>query len=377
MMDRSLELASSPMAPGVSPVHVAYSDRGTGSPLVFLHGGWGYAFYPVQRPEGVRLVIPERTGYGRSTRIAKLPPHFHAAAAFEHERFLDALGIERCVLWGHSDGAVIAARMAIEHPGRYAGVILEALHLDREKRASRAFFTMMAEDPDGFGERVTSKLAADHGETWRDVLRAGGRAWLDIAATPDEDFFDGRLGELRVPVMVLHGAEDPRTEPGELDRVIREVPSYEWRLIPRGGHCPHSEKASREECRELVGAFVRRVTGTAAPHNRVTFHLPPGRLADLRVGLVGEELGTRIGSVVADMGLHHGGQPVRDSVTFLRVPPDEYEACLVGSSRAITFVIDESSSALELALTERDRFSLRLAAARARAPANTRTDRGR
>jgi len=259
-MDRTLELASSPMAPGVSPVRVAYRDEGAGPPLVFLHGGWGYAFYPVHRPEGVRLIAPERTGYGRSTRVASLPPRFHAAAAVEHARFLDALGLERCVLWGHSDGAVIAAIMAIESPERYAGVVLEALHLEREKPRSRAFFTMMAEDPDGFGERVTSKLAADHGDTWRDVLRAGGRAWLDIAATPDEDFFDRRLGEVSLPVMVMHGADDPRTEPGELERLRREVPLAEWRVLPTAGHSPHSERATREACRDLVATFVTRVS---------------------------------------------------------------------------------------------------------------------
>lgn len=257
-MDRSLELASSPMAPADGPVRIAYHDEGAGPPLVFLHGGWGYAFYPVERPPGVRLIIPERSGYGRSTRLAALPARFHAAAAIEHARFLDALGVDRCVLWGHSDGAVIAARMVIDDPGRYAGLVLEALHLDREKPASRAFFTMMAEDPEAFGERVTAKLAADHGPAWRDVLRAGGRAWLDIAATPGEDFFDRRLAELRVPVMVMHGADDPRTEPGELDRLRREVPHAEWHVLAGAGHCPHSERGTRDTCRDLVAAFVAR-----------------------------------------------------------------------------------------------------------------------
>ncbi len=350
-MDRSLELPESPMAR--APVHVAYRDVGSGPPLVYLHGGWGYAFYPVHRPPGVRLIAPERTGYGRSTRIEALPPRFHAAAAVEHERFLDALGIDRCVLWGHSDGAVIAARMAIENPSRYAGVILEALHLDRAKQRSRAFFTMMAEDPDGFGERVTSKLAADHGDSWRDVLRAGGRAWLDIAATPDEDFFDGRLGELSLPAMVMHGSEDPRTEPGELDRVIREVPRYEWQLIPKAQHCPHSEKGSWETCRDLAGEFARRVMGAPpAPRNRVIIGIPVGRAEDVRIGLRGEELGTRIGDgFTTSMTMRKVGQPPSgETVGFTRVVPDEYEVRLAGSPHAVTFVVDASHGEHQITL---------------------------
>jgi hypothetical protein len=250
---------------------------------------------------------------------------------------------------------VIAARMAIENPARYAGVILEALHLEREKPRSRAFFTMMAEDPDGFGERVTSKLAADHGESWRDVLRAGGRAWLDIAATPDEDFFDHRLGELSTPVMVIHGSEDPRTEPGELDRVIREVPSYEWQLIAKAAHCPHSEKASWETCRDLAGAFTRRVMGAPPPpRNHVMIDVPAGRVNDVRIGLRGEQLGTRVGDgFTTSMTMRMVGEPpAMETVGFTRVVPDEYEVRLLGSTRSLTFAVDSSHGEHRFKLTE-------------------------
>jgi pimeloyl-ACP methyl ester carboxylesterase len=249
----------------MSPVDIFYRDDGAGPPLVFLHGGWGYEFYPFTPPPDHRVVIPDRTGYGRSPHVADFVRPFHAAAQAEHERFLDALGIDRCVLWGHSDGAVIAARMAIANPARCAGVILEAIHLDRVKPRSRAFFEMMASDPDGFGERVTTKLAADHGDDWRSVLRAGGRVWLDIAATPGDDLYDHRLTELRVPVLVLHGADDPRTEPGELDRLRREVPHAEIHLLPGAGHSPHSERGSRERCVALAADFLKRAPMSRAP----------------------------------------------------------------------------------------------------------------
>src|SRR5262245_34198057 len=186
----------SPLARGASAVYVR--DRGAGVPVVHLHGGWGYKIYPVRDVPGARLVIPDRTGYGRSTPIDELPPRFHHAAAIEVERVLDALGLERPVVWGHSDGAVIAAILGLRDPARYRALVLEALHREREKPGSRAFFTAMAVDPDSFGERVATILRADHGERWRDVLRMGGRAWLSIAATPGDDFFDGRLAELTV-----------------------------------------------------------------------------------------------------------------------------------------------------------------------------------
>jgi pimeloyl-ACP methyl ester carboxylesterase len=261
-----VEISGSPLLPDRRPIALHYAEHGPadGAPLLVLHGGWGSAFYSFERQIAAladhRIVIPDRTGYGKSSRIAALPPRFHHAAAAEHEAMLDALGIERCAIWGHSDGAVIALIMALRRPARVSAVIVEALHADRAKPRSREFFTAMRSDPDSFGPRVAAKLAADHGDDyWRTVLRAGGEAWLDIAATPDDDFYDHRLGELAMPVLVIHGAEDPRTEPGELDRIARELPHATFHWIAGGGHSPHSERGRRGEVTELAARFLRGV----------------------------------------------------------------------------------------------------------------------
>jgi pimeloyl-ACP methyl ester carboxylesterase len=258
-----VELAGTPLAPDLHPAAIYHRDLGSagGAPLLVLHGGWGYAYYPFDAqvaalPER-RVIIPDRTGYGRSPRIAALPPRFHHAAAAEHEALLDALGVERCAIWGHSDGAVIATLMALRRPARVTGIILEALHVDRAKPRSRAFFEMMRDDPEGFGPRVAAKLAAEHGEGWRAVLRAGGQAWLDIAATPGDDLYDGRLGELAVPVLVIHGADDPRTEPDELERFARAVPAAQLHVIAGAGHAPHSERAASADATAAAARFLR------------------------------------------------------------------------------------------------------------------------
>lgn len=252
------------MLPDARPIELYYRDLGdpAGSPLLVLHGGWGYEFYPFDAqiaglPDH-RFVIPDRTGHGRSPRITALPPRFHHAAAAEHEALLDALGIERCAIWGHSDGAVIAAIMALRRPERITAIILEALHLERAKPRSREFFVKMLEAPDSFGPRVAGRLAADHGEDyWRNMLRVNGRAWLDIAATPDEDFYEHRLHQIAVPVLVLHGADDPRTEPGELDRVARELPGATIHWIAGAGHAPHCERGASAEATAVAARFLR------------------------------------------------------------------------------------------------------------------------
>src|SRR5712692_5955618 len=200
-----------------------------------------------------RIVIPDRTGYGQSGRLAAQEVDFHQRAAWETFAVIDALGLDRPVLWGHSDGAVIALLMGLAQPDRLASLIVEATHLYRNKPASRAFFEMMMRDPDGLGERVTGVLAREHGESWRDVIRINGVAWRRIAderSTQGDDLYGGRLLELRVPALVIHGAKDPRTEPGELDALRAQLDRrpeglrHTTRLvvIADGGHSPHSER---------------------------------------------------------------------------------------------------------------------------------------
>jgi pimeloyl-ACP methyl ester carboxylesterase len=265
-----IDLLSSALAPDVSPVCVHYRDAGAGRPIVILHGGWGYEIYPFQRQIATlgashRIVVPDRTGYGRSGRIERQATDFHHRAAAETLAVIDGLGLDRPVVWGHSDGAVIALLMGLADPNRLSGLIVEAAHFVRRKPGSREFFETMMDNPDGLGERVTSVLAREHGDLWRDLIRTNGDAWLRIAndsAAPAADLYGGRLGGLRLPTLVIHGARDPRTEPGELD-AMREALSRDTRtlrhfaLLPEGAHAPHSERATADEVTALAERFLR------------------------------------------------------------------------------------------------------------------------
>jgi pimeloyl-ACP methyl ester carboxylesterase len=263
----TLELLRSPHAPGVSPVAIHYREFGRGTPLVILHGGWGYGIYPFDRQVAAfaseyRILIPDRSGYGHSTRVSgDMPVDFHQRAAAETFSFLDALGIERAHLWGHSDGAVIAAMMGLTVPERCSAAILEAFHYLRRKTGSRAFFERFSARPEELGEETRKLLTEDHGEAhWPTVLRRNCAAWFRIADSvrrPDEDLYDGRLGKLRVPTMFLHGGLDPRTEPGEMDIVRQALPHAEMRFVANGKHSPHSEADTWLESNKGAIEFLR------------------------------------------------------------------------------------------------------------------------
>ncbi|HMF96781.1 MAG TPA: alpha/beta fold hydrolase [Vicinamibacterales bacterium] len=263
----NVALPASPLAPGVSPVPIHYRDIGEGSPLVVLHGGWGYEIYPFDRQIAAlsrvhRILIPDRTGYGRSGRLATQEVDFHHRAAAETFAVIDALAVERPVLWGHSDGAVIALLMGLARPGRLGALIVEATHLYCSKPSSRSFFATMMDNPDLLGERVAGVLAREHGEAWRDLIRINGGAWLRIAderPEADADLYGGRLSELRVPTLVIHGAQDPRTEPGELDAIRAALPQARVAVIAEGGHSPHSERLAADEVTRAAEGFLSEV----------------------------------------------------------------------------------------------------------------------
>ena len=208
-----------------------------------------------------RLVIPDRTGYGGSDPIDAFGSDFHQRAADETLAVLDALAIDRPFVWGHSDGAVIALRMAVSAPHRVRGIIGEATHFWRQKPHSRAFFETMRDAPGQFGDRVVATLQREHGDRWRSVLASDGTAWLQIAEqspSPEADLYDGRLGEVRAPVLLIHGARDPRTEPSEFDALVAALgPAVRGVcLLAEGAHSPHSERATADAATAAAQAFL-------------------------------------------------------------------------------------------------------------------------
>jgi pimeloyl-ACP methyl ester carboxylesterase len=260
-----LSLPATPFRPGVSPVSVGYREWGRGRPLLLLHGGWGYAMYPFDRQAAAladrfHLIAPDRSGYGVSGPVEALGPRFHHAAAAETLAVLDALGWRDVAVWGHSDGAVIAVLMALAQPGRVDRLVLEALHLYRHKPASRSFFAGLAADPGGLDARVAGVLAAEHGAGyWATLIHLHAQAWLDLddeRPEPGADLYDGRLSDLHLPTLVLHGRQDPRTEPGELDAVRRALPHAVFAVLADGGHSPHSERAVADEATRVAAAFL-------------------------------------------------------------------------------------------------------------------------
>ena len=125
--------APEPVPPGmvrqIEGEWIHYVDHGSGPAIVLIHGFMGSTFgwrstIPTLA-QGHRVVALDLPGFGFSDRSGAIAysPQAHAERV---TRLMDALGIERAVVIGHSMGGGVAERVAVGFPGRVERLVLVA-----------------------------------------------------------------------------------------------------------------------------------------------------------------------------------------------------------------------------------------------------------
>lgn len=228
--------------------------RAAVAPVVMLHEGLGsvamWKDFPhrVAHAAGRDVVVYSRAGYGRSSpaRLPRGVRYMHDEALVALPALLDALGIARPVLLGHSDGASIALIHAGLSGRPVAGLALMAPHvlvedlsvasIEAAKRAWR--------DTD-----LRVRLARYH-----DDVDAAFTGWNDIWLHPDfrawniEDEARG----VRCPVLAIQGEDDEYGTMEQVDRIARLVPDTEVVRLADCRHSPH-----RDQPQAVLDALVR------------------------------------------------------------------------------------------------------------------------
>jgi pimeloyl-ACP methyl ester carboxylesterase len=184
-------------------------------PVVFIHGAGGthqHWLYQVRDLPDAPSYAVDLPGHGRSEGSGR-----DSIAAYGDwlVAFLDAAGVEKAVLVGHSMGGGIAQDVALRYPARLAGLGLIAT--GARLRVAPAILDGLRQEP-----KATVQLICDwvYGpETPAEVARQGQR---QMAAIPPEvflgdfvacDTFDvmDRLNEIAVPTLALCGTQDLMT----------------------------------------------------------------------------------------------------------------------------------------------------------------------
>ena len=230
--------------------------------LVMLHEGlgsvsiWGTFPSALAARTGMGVFLYSRSGYGRSSPVLlPRPLDFMQRDAVEVvPKLLDAIGFQRGVLLGHSDGASIAAFYAgIVQDRRLRGLVLMAPH----------FFT----EPEGLAEISRARENYKTGELRKRLARhhdnvdVAFRGWCDAWLDPGfERSFDltEALVHIQVPILIVQGKDDRYGTVRQI-RIAEEKCHcpVESVLLDRCGHSPHRDQPSATL--EAVGTFLDRV----------------------------------------------------------------------------------------------------------------------
>ena len=245
------------------PLRIEYEWVGTapGAPvMVFLHEGLGsvamWRDFPARLCEaaGLRGLVYSRPGYGKSTpRPAGerwLPDFMHRQAREVLPALLQALGVEKPWLFGHSDGGSIALLYAAAFPDALRGAVVLAPHILVEDVS----VTSIAQAREVY--RTTDlrhKLARYH----EDVDSAFW-GWNDVWLSPDFRAWsiEEEIAAIRCPLLAVQGVDDEYGTLEQVRGIARRVPQTQLLELPQCGHSPHKDQP--EAVIEAVRAFVGR-----------------------------------------------------------------------------------------------------------------------
>ena len=249
-------------------IHVreAGVSGGDAPALVFLHywGGSSRTWDDVIAVLGetVRCVASDHRGWGQSDHPAS--GYALADMADDTQRVIDALGLRRFVLVGHSMGGKVAQVLASRRPQGLAGLVLVApspptpLRLPPEALAAMegAYASRSSVEATLDGMLSEKPLSAAQRErVIEDSLRGGVEAkaaWPRVASQED---ISREVAAIEVPVGVIAGERDRVDSVGTLRaELMSRIPQASMVVLKETGHLSPMESAA--EVAGAISAFM-------------------------------------------------------------------------------------------------------------------------
>jgi pimeloyl-ACP methyl ester carboxylesterase len=238
--------------------------------FVMLHEGLGsvsmWRDFPAQLACATRssVVVYSRHGYGRSAplRTPRSVRYMHDEALIVLPQFLDALGIENPILFGHSDGGSIALIHAGGGGRRVAGIVALAPHVFVEdiSVASIAAAKIAFE---------TTSLRERLGR-YHDDVDGVFRGWNDIWLGPEFRAWniEEYLSPITCPVLAIQGVDDEYGSLEQTRRLAHAAGDVELLNLANCRHSPHRDqpqKVLEAIAHWIKGRFAEQGTRDSAP----------------------------------------------------------------------------------------------------------------
>jgi haloalkane dehalogenase len=236
---------------GLGPLtlRMAYTDSGSGEPVVLLHGipTWSFLYadvIPLLEPD-CRVLAPDFLGHGWSDRRDRFDRSLTAQTA-AILAFLDSLDIEHATFVGHDTGGGVALILGVEHPDRVARLVLsnivayDSWPIDdmialsdpswRDKPAAEVAEFVATGLPDGIhnAERLTdefrSGIIAPYADDEGKISLIRNASALNTNQTMA---LVDRHAEIAAPTLLLWGVHDPWQTIDDGVRLAADIPGAE------------------------------------------------------------------------------------------------------------------------------------------------------
>src|SRR5262245_55853734 len=270
----SLRFADARLTTGV---RLRYAEGGDpeGRPVILLHGytdsGFTFSRALPHFDPGWRVYIPDQRGHGDSER----PVGGYAFQDFVGDviAFMDAKGIKRATVVGHSMGSIIAQGVALAAPERVERLVLvgsattvrnEAVEEFRQaveklsdpvpQEFAREFQVSCVHQsvPDEFMDRIVAQS-----------MKLPARVWKAVIAGMLSGDYKSRLGDIRTPTLIVWGDRDAFFLRDEQDSLAAALPNAVLKVYPETGHCPNWERP--EQFAQDLKDFINSAETSAAP----------------------------------------------------------------------------------------------------------------
>ncbi len=232
-------------------------------PLILIHGAGGsHLHYPpeLRRLNGFHVSALDLPGHGKSEGLGRQTIADYVQII---QDFMDAINLPAAVIIGHSMGSAIALQLALDAPDRALALVLlgsgsrlRVAPAILESTTNEATFPLAVKTitewsfgsnaPDRLKELATQRM----GETRPTVLHS------DFLACNNFDVSD-RLGEIKIPTLILCGAEDKMTPPKYSKYLHKHIPNSELTTIEKAGHMVMLENP--HEVADAIEQFVEKL----------------------------------------------------------------------------------------------------------------------
>jgi pimeloyl-ACP methyl ester carboxylesterase len=259
------------MRTDVNGATLHYEDHGAGAPLVLIHGGLvSSAMWQPHLPHLIndfRVITPDSRGHGRPTNPAGMLSY--AQLADDIAALITALGLERPVVGGYSDGGQVAMELGARRPGAAGALIVGAAYPEFAtsgiRDAHKAFL-----GADEAGNPDLAQIAANLGdfadlirswhpggdEQWQTLVGQTAPMWLDYEGlTPDQ------LRRIEAPTLIFVGDRDEMFPLDLMVSLYRALPNAELAVCPNADDFTPATPAGAGPFAAAIREFAERHPG--------------------------------------------------------------------------------------------------------------------